>query len=68
MNLNNTMTICWKLNEHDAALMLRLIQREAGRTDKVWQPYWQRLAADLQQTILDSHRGPGYQSRRLDLA
>ena len=39
------------LNEHDAAKILALIRREVSREDKIWQPYWERLAQNVEQNI-----------------
>ena len=40
-----------KLSEHDAWQLLSLIKREIDRDDKAWQPYWERLAQCVGQSI-----------------
>jgi len=50
----NQRQIIFELNEHDASMLLHLIKRELDQEDKVWQPYWQRLAGSLEKSIQDS--------------
>ena len=43
--------ITLNLNEHDASKLLALIRREINQEDKIWQPYWERLAQNVEQSI-----------------
>lgn len=54
MSPETAVTINWKLNEHEAASLLRLMYHEMERTQEVWQPYWQNLADNLCQAIEES--------------
>lgn len=40
-----------KLNEHDAWQLLTLIRREINQGDRIWQPYWERLAQSVENSI-----------------
>lgn len=55
MNSKPSITICWTLTEHDAASMLRLVNRELSQAEDVWQPYWQNLADSLRQAIQEAN-------------
>lgn len=50
----NQRQIIFELSEHDASMLLHLIKRELDQEDKVWQPYWQRLAGSLEKSIQDA--------------
>lgn len=54
MNAENAVIIRWTLNEHDAMSVLRLLGHEMERTQTLWQPYWQRLADNLQQAMQEA--------------
>lgn len=39
------------LSEHDALKLLVLIRRELNQTEKIWEPYWERLAQSVESSI-----------------
>lgn len=43
--------ITLNLNEHDASKLLALIRREINQEDRIWQPYWERLAQNVETSI-----------------
>ena len=43
--------INFELNEHDALQLLALIRGKIWQDEKIWQPYWKRLAQKLEQSI-----------------
>ncbi len=45
--ITDTPAVHWKLSEHDAGVLLRLLNVEANQADPVWQPYWQQQVARL---------------------
>ena len=47
-----------KLNEHDASRLLALIRREMSEEDKIWHPYWERLAQNVEQSIEQASANP----------
>lgn len=49
-------TVIFDLNEHDASQLLSLIKKEIGEEDKIWQPYWKRLAETVEFAIENSAR------------
>jgi hypothetical protein len=40
--------IILELSEHDALQILALVKKEMKRSDKIWQPYWQTQAQNIQ--------------------
>ena len=59
MNLNERKVIL-ELSEHDATLLLILIQNELNETDETWHNYWKRLAHQVRHSI----ERTGFQTRR----
>lgn len=59
MNLNERKVIL-ELSEHDATLLLILIQNELKETDETWHDYWKRLAHQVRHSI----ERTGFQTRR----
>ena len=55
MNVETPMVIPWKLTEHEAILMSRLLGEKVEQVEVVWRPYWQRLADSLRQAIEEAH-------------
>jgi hypothetical protein len=49
-------TVIFDLNEHDASQLLSLIKKEISQEDKIWQPYWKRLAETVEFAIENSAR------------
>lgn len=43
--------IVLELSEHEALQILTLIRKQIGRSDKIWQPYWEDQAQKVQQSI-----------------
>jgi hypothetical protein len=43
--------ITFEMNEHDALLVLNLVRKEATLSPKVWTPYWDNLAHNIQTCI-----------------
>ena len=43
--------ITLNLNEHDASKILALIRKEINQEDRIWQPYWERLAQRVESSI-----------------
>ena len=50
MNLSERKVIL-ELSEHDATLLLILIQNELKKTDETWHSYWKRLAGQVRHSI-----------------
>ncbi len=48
MNDTKGRKIILELNEHDALQILTLIKKEINRSDKIWQPYWEAQARNIQ--------------------
>ena len=48
--------VIFDLNEHDASQLLALIKKEINQEDKIWQPYWKRLAETVEFAIEQSAR------------
>ena len=48
--MNNTKgrKIILELSEHDALQLLTLVKKEINRSDKIWQPYWEAQAQNIQ--------------------
>jgi hypothetical protein len=40
--------IVLELSEHDALQILTLVKKEINRADKIWQPYWETQARNIQ--------------------
>lgn len=49
-------TVIFDLNEHDASQLLSLIKKEINEEDKIWRPYWKRLAETVEFAIENSAR------------
>ena len=56
--------VIFDLNEHDASQLLSLIKKEINDEDKIWRPYWNRLAEIVEVAIEKSARSNtlGYSS------
>lgn len=39
------------LSEHDALKLLTLIRKKIDQEEKIWQPYWERLAQCVENSI-----------------
>ena len=48
--------IIFRLNEHDASLLLALVKQEIIQEDKTWRPYWKRLEQNMEQSIENAFR------------
>jgi hypothetical protein len=48
--------VIFDLNEHDASQLLSLIKKEINEEDKIWRPYWKRLAEIVEVAIENSAR------------
>ena len=59
MNLNER-KVTLELSEHDATLLLILIQNELKDTDETWHAYWKRLAHQVRHSI----ERTGFQTRK----
>jgi hypothetical protein len=46
--------VIFDLNEHDASQLLSLIKKEINDEDKIWRPYWKRLAEIVEVAIEQS--------------
>jgi hypothetical protein len=55
MNPETPTVIPWKLTEHEASLISRLLSEKVEQAEKVWRPYWQRLADSLRQAVEEAH-------------
>lgn len=55
MNLETPTVIPWMLTEHEALLMSRLLCEKVEHAEKVWRPYWQRLADSLRQAVEEAN-------------
>jgi hypothetical protein len=56
--------VIFDLNEHDASQLLALIRREVHEDEKIWRPYWKRLAEIVELAIENAARSSalGYSS------
>ena len=48
MNDTKGRKIILELNEHDALQILTLVKKEVNRSDKIWRPYWETQARNIQ--------------------
>ena len=48
--------VIFDLNEHDASQLLALIKKEINQEDKIWHPYWKRLAEVVELAIENAAR------------
>ena len=48
--------VIFGLSEHDASQLLALIKKEIIQDDKVWKPYWKRMAQTVEQAIEHASR------------
>lgn len=48
---NNDQKVIIELSEHDAFRLLLLIKKEINQADKTWQPYWERQAKNIRQSL-----------------
>ncbi len=49
--------VIFNLSEHDATQLLALIKKELNQEDRIWEPYWNRLAHTVEQAIEHASRG-----------
>ena len=48
MNDTKGRKIILELSEHDALQILTLVKKEIKRSDKIWRPYWEAQAQNIQ--------------------
>lgn len=48
MNDTKGRKIVLELSEHDALQILTLVKKEMKRADRIWQPYWETQAENIQ--------------------
>ena len=46
--------VFFNLSEHDASQLLALVKKEISQEDKIWHPYWKRLAKVVESAIENS--------------
>ena len=49
--MNKDRKVILELSEHDAFRLLALIDKELRQADKTWQPYWERQAQNIRQSM-----------------
>ena len=55
-----TRMVSFKLNEHDALLLLKLVRKQLEQDEKIWCTYWRSLVQNLENAIeVSSSRHPG---------
>jgi hypothetical protein len=55
--------IVLELSEHEALRLLDLIKQKIETDDKVWRPYWERQAQNIQHSLERASTEENYEQR-----